>query len=553
MVEVLTKATDCHACFVYLQRGDRLQMRAASSVYAHLVGTVEFGVDEGLAGWAVRNDELAFIREDAQADPRTNHVAGLDEDRFQSIITVPIRRRGGGVLGVIVLHTIAPRTFEDATLALLSHAAPLIAGPIENAQLYLEAQDRVVALTALTELSERIAAASRRDEVSAAASAGVRELFGAEEARLYEIGSDSRMLELVGADPPAAASTPTQVSSAAMLLEMLDERGPRDAASSARLSDALGMAGAEGHIFATRVVAGREQLGMLVVRTAAPLEEDDRELLRNVANHVALALRTAELIESLTDQNIVRDLFGALAAGRTHDAESRARQARFPIDSSWTAVHAVPAPDFVGAGGWSGQAERTDIALRRLVPGTVSEADESVVRAILPLGGGGTTGELERLDANLAQLAAREQLFVGRSEVHRGAAAGADALREAADAAAVAGALDPHGGLRDFSRLGAYRYLVRIADDDGPDDVYVTAVRTIDAYDAKRSSQLVATLEQFLADRRNLTATARSLSVHANTLRQRLERIETLTGLDLAQADLLALELAIKLVRLRQR
>jgi DNA-binding PucR family transcriptional regulator len=48
-----------------------------------------------------------------------------------------------------------------------------------------------------------------------------------------------------------------------------------------------------------------------------------------------------------------------------------------------------------------------------------------------------------------------------------------------------------------------------------------------------------------------VTETARALTVHPNTLRQRLERIETLTGLDLASADLLALELAVKLARLR--
>jgi DNA-binding PucR family transcriptional regulator len=62
----------------------------------------------------------------------------------------------------------------------------------------------------------------------------------------------------------------------------------------------------------------------------------------------------------------------------------------------------------------------------------------------------------------------------------------------------------------------------------------------------------LATLEQYLADRRVGTATARKLFIHANTLRQRLERIEKLTGLKLADEDLLSLELAIKLVRLRR-
>ena len=47
--------------------------------------------------------------------------------------------------------------------------------------------------------------------------------------------------------------------------------------------------------------------------------------------------------------------------------------------------------------------------------------------------------------------------------------------------------------------------------------------------------------------------TARALFIHPNTLRQRLARIEELTGLNLEEEDLLSLELAIKLARLHGR
>ncbi len=52
VVDLLVDATDCHACFVYLREGDQLHIRAASPVFAHVVGTVGFGIDEGLTGWA---------------------------------------------------------------------------------------------------------------------------------------------------------------------------------------------------------------------------------------------------------------------------------------------------------------------------------------------------------------------------------------------------------------------------------------------------------------------------------------------------------------------
>ncbi len=67
----------------------------------------------------------------------------------------------------------------------------------------------------------------------------------------------------------------------------------------------------------------------------------------------------------------------------------------------------------------------------------------------------------------------------------------------------------------------------------------------------RRRSSLLATLEEYLGQGRSPVATARALFIHPNTLRQRLARIEELTELDLGREDLLSLELATKLARLR--
>ena len=52
-----------------------------------LVGRVEFGVGEGLAGWVARNRRPAFIREHALADPRMKYVPELEEEEFS--LTAP--------------------------------------------------------------------------------------------------------------------------------------------------------------------------------------------------------------------------------------------------------------------------------------------------------------------------------------------------------------------------------------------------------------------------------------------------------------------------------
>jgi DNA-binding PucR family transcriptional regulator len=73
------------------------------------------------------------------------------------------------------------------------------------------------------------------------------------------------------------------------------------------------------------------------------------------------------------------------------------------------------------------------------------------------------------------------------------------------------------------------------------------------AYDNRRRASLLDTLERYLAERRSVIDTARALFIHPNTLRQRLARIEELTGVELDHDDLLSLELAIKLARLHGR
>src|SRR5919107_4997314 len=85
VVRLLTEATHCHACFVYLRDGERLRLGAASQVYAHLVGRIEMGLDEGLAGWVARKGTPEFIRDHAMDDPRMKYVREIEEERFQSI------------------------------------------------------------------------------------------------------------------------------------------------------------------------------------------------------------------------------------------------------------------------------------------------------------------------------------------------------------------------------------------------------------------------------------------------------------------------------------
>jgi GAF domain-containing protein len=549
-VDLLTRATRCHACFVYLRRGERLRLRAASHVYAHLVGKLEFDVDEGLAGWVAQRNTPAFIRENALADPRTNYVPELEEERFQSMAAVPVRSREGPAIGVIVLHTVAPREFDDATLKMLEQTAPLLAGAIENAQLYQGARRRVQSLTELAAITRRVASLAGREQVLRAASDGVCALLGCEAAQIYELDAAAGRLELVASSPAGESAPGSSADADALLRELLRRRTPA-AAELSLGNEALGLEGEGWSLLAVPVAAGREQLGALVAASREPLEEDAEELLALIASQLAVALEKAELIGRLTEENIVRDLLLALESANLDTALARARDARIELARPHVIVEVRVAE------GAKQQAtstapelyERVETALRRLAPGAVCDAGAERLLALLPLSSGAAS-ELDALDRGLEALARERLAAVGRSELARGAERSSEALREASDAAAVALALKPTGGALTYGELGAYRYLVHVGDLETVRDRYLLAVRALAEYDGRRGSQLVSTLEAYLGDR-SVSAAARALAIHPNTLRQRLERIEQLGGLELASADLLALELALKLTRLR--
>jgi GAF domain-containing protein len=537
IVDLLTEATQCHACFVYLRDGERLRLRAASRVFAHLVGGVDFGLDEGLAGWVARNGTPEFIRENAMSDPRMKYVREIQEERFQSMVAVPIPARSGESIGVVVLHTVAPREFDEGVLTFLVHTASLVAGAIENARLYEDTRRRVEALTTLSGLSAQIAGVQGREDLYRVVTSGVRELLRCDACQLYLLDRQTGRLELAVADPADHDSPWASGEGTAVLLDLLRRRG----AWSER----------DGAMLAAPVAAGEQHLGVLTAAGSRPFGEEEDELLRAVAHQVAVALHKAELIERLTAENIVRDLFEALASASMDVAEARARAAGCDLGRRHVLLHVEPVQGHGDPRPWPAVAERTEARLRRLAPGAVCDTGRESLRALLPLRAGSGDGDQEQLERALGELGSGERVLVGISTARRGIAEGHRSLREAADAAHIARALVRGGGAMSYADLGAYKYLVRLPLDEAPHDRHCEAVERLMEYDRRRRSQLVATLEQYLRDRRSIATTARALYIHPNTLRQRLDRIEKLSGLDLGSEDLLSLELAVKLVRLR--
>jgi GAF domain-containing protein len=547
IVDLATEATDCHACFIYLLEDGMLTIRAASPIYESAVGVVQMRIDEGLTGWVARHRTPEFIRDNAMADPRMKFVPELEEERFQSMVAVPILARAGDTIGVIVLHTVAPREFTEDTLKLLVHIASLVSGAIENAQLYDQQRRRVDALTSLSGLAQEVATAPDSGEIGHAVTRGMRRLLGAEICQLYRLDREGAALGLLSSSPAAAA--PEALSATELLLAAFDDRASRPRARS--LWPGLDVS----DLLVTPLISGGERLGLLCAGAPPrrPFTGEETEMARAVAHLAAIAIKRAELIEGLTNANIVKDLFDALGAGDTAFAATKAAEVRCDLSRPYVILCAEPAAGLEqGSGEWRAAAELLGRDVAELAPRVAVEAGPGPVRAVLALGSRGPEA-IEELVRSCRELGRRRGAAVGLSELHDSARGSARAYREALDAAMIGRALLGDGGAIGYAEVGAYRYLVHIAAEHAPHDRMRAAVDRLIEYDAKRRTSLLDTLERYLAERRSVIESARELFIHPNTLRQRLGRIEELTGLNLDDDDLLSLELAIKLARLHGR
>ena len=203
------------------------------------------------------------------------------------MIAVPILAKAGDVIGVVVLHTEAPHEFDDDVLNFLVHTASLVAGAIENAQLYEETRRRVQALTTLTQLSQALAAVTLREDLYDAVTRGARELLGADACQIYRLDTESDELVLAGSDPEGSPAPGPRPGGAGLVLDLMRRRRPRPRWAARRRARPVAR-GRRGRGAREPARRGEEQLGMLCcLAEGREFTDEDAELLGAVANQTA--------------------------------------------------------------------------------------------------------------------------------------------------------------------------------------------------------------------------------------------------------------------------
>jgi sugar diacid utilization regulator len=305
-------------------------------------------------------------------------------------------------------------------------------------------------------------------------------------------------------------------------------------------------------LFAALTV-GDDVLGLLAVLTpsAAPAPAAETAL-STIAAHTAVAIRQHELVERLLEKNLVSEFFRALTRrdGLVRAASLAARLG-IDLDEHHAVVAITPWADdrdvrTAGVTAWNEVAAVVESGLSTRMSGVVFDRTERTIRALVPMG-----EEPDRILGDLHSMltqGATAELSIGISDPTTERASYPGAFEEALAAAEIGPLLRGGPGVTEFHGLGAYRFVLT-----SPDLVRTVDRRRLDrlvAYDARRGTTLLDTLERFLDERGNVVGTARALYIHPNTLRQRLERIEDESGFDLERDDWLSLAIAVKVVKL---
>ncbi len=579
LVKILIRAINCHAAFIYLYDKDseRLTLAGTNEQYRHLVGRLTLALGEGINGWVGLTRQPVILQNNALDDPRFLYVPELDEEHFQSIMTVPIGGKDGSLVGTINMHVEAPYEFTEQHQVFVSNVASLAAGAIENAQLYESTQRKLSILTSLATLSQTISSAQYLDDMLRSLATLTLQIMEADLCAILLMDQSKNGLRVRATAPTLneRALTFQSLEIDHSLLKNLEVRGDlpdnglpdlerqllnplKDVSYKALLSQPL--------------VAGTEHLGMLNCYSHRPrrYSTEDRTLLATIANQAAIAIKNSQLVDLLTQKNLVKSFCDNLMDGN-YDSEESLRQRASFLGYDLHKPHVVIMSEMAPVSGLSNGDEQLDEAARleiqkrltgylrrRIVesyPGSLLYEQENMLTCLLCLSKDPTAGRLRHWLRDLARQVHQEhqvRLTVGIGNACQTLHDYRRGFTEAREALEMGRRLEREGGITHFNDLGVYRYLYKIARMDDLRDIYQDQVERITQYDKRKGTDLLDTLETYLECAGNLTRTATRLFVHRNTLIQRLERLQSLCDLELQdRANWLTLQVAIKVYKLR--
>ncbi len=137
VVDCAVALVKCDSCFVYVQEGDELVLRASKNPHGDVIDRLKLRVGQGITGWVAEHRTAVAVSRDASRDPRFSAFNNLPEDSYQAFLSVPIVCRGK-LVGVINLQHIQPHVYKDRDIRMITTIGFLVGAEIELARLETE-------------------------------------------------------------------------------------------------------------------------------------------------------------------------------------------------------------------------------------------------------------------------------------------------------------------------------------------------------------------------------------------------------------------------------
>ena len=281
------------------------------------------------------------------------------------------------------------------------------------------------------------------------------------------------------------------------------------------------------------IEAGGEPVGLVLLLAQENQSEEAALVDRDGVLRAAALATLAEVAVADAREEAERRLRGGLIEElRTREvetAEATSKAARLGCDLGRGAIALV-------AEITSSSPSHATALVEGEYEGSLAEFSEGRLYAILPARGGDDAPErtLEaagRIAARLRRhgVAAVSSFYPDPGELHRAIREAELVLDVVRREPRIAEALE-----EGIAASGVYRLLFRalISDPEEVRTFYRDTVEPLVRYDIQYRSDLLGTLEEYLASDCNMNATARAIYAHRHTVAYRLDRIRELTSLD---------------------
>jgi signal transduction histidine kinase/uncharacterized membrane protein len=304
--ELLRRVTDAatrlvvpDGCGIALLRPGGELLRAADYTLGLLAPAAgcEIPVRDSVAGWVVRAGTPVLLP-DAATDPRVRR-AYIDPERVGSVICAPLVGRSGP-LGTLtaVRSREGQHPFTEADLRLLERLARHAAIAVENAHLVGAERRRTRESEAIRIVARTLSAAQGLRETLAVVAREAARIVRSQACTVALLRGEEGELEVVATSGETGTPVGAVLPAPGHLLERPVHRGVPAGGKGVRYEASVPL----------RV--GEETLGVLTAaRRDEPFGPGDASLLASFADHAAVALRNARLLEAAQEASRAKSDF----------------------------------------------------------------------------------------------------------------------------------------------------------------------------------------------------------------------------------------------------